>query len=64
MPPMSEEEAIEYLIMKDIPNHIWRTWNEGNKPKMVICKKEQLPQTREWRNAWKIDPDINSREAA
>ena len=64
MPPMSEEEAIEYLIMKDIPNHIWRTWNEGNKPKMVICKKEQLPQTREWRNAWKIDPNINSKEAA
>ena len=64
MPPMSEEEAIEYLIMKDIPNHIWRTWNEGNKPKMVICKKEQLPQTREWRNAWKIDPDINNKEAA
>jgi hypothetical protein len=64
MPPMSEEEAIEYLIMKDIPNHIWRTWNEGNKPKMVICKKEQLPQTRAWRNAWKIDPNINSKEAA
>ena len=64
MPPMSEEEAIEYLIMKDIPRHIWRTWNEGNKPKMVICKKEQLPQTREWRNAWKINPSINSKEAA
>jgi len=52
------------LIMKDIPNHIWRNWNEGNKPKMVICKKEQLPQTREWRNAWKIDPNINNKEAA
>jgi hypothetical protein len=64
MPPMNEEEAIEYLIMKDIPNHVWRTWNEGNKPKMVICKKEQLPQTREWRNAWKIDPNINSKEIA
>ena len=58
------EEAIEYLIMKDIPNHIWRTWNESNKPKMVICTKEQLPQTREWRNAWKIDPNINSKEMA
>ena len=64
MPAMSEEEAIEYLIMKDIPNHIWRTWNESNKPKMVICTKEQLPQTREWRNAWKIDPNINSKEMA
>ena len=56
--PMTEEEAIEYLIKKDIPSHIWKTWNDGNKPKMVICRTHQLPSTREWRNAWKINEDI------
>jgi len=56
--PMTEEEAIEYLIKKDCPQAVWKTYNEGNRLKMVICKKEQLPQTREWRNAWKIDQDL------
>ena len=58
MPAMTEEEAIEYLIMKDVPQDVWRQWNTGNKPKLVICKKQQLPQTRELRNAWRISEDV------
>jgi hypothetical protein len=58
--PMTEEQAIEYLIMKDVPREVWQSWNEGNKPKMVICKKEQLPSTREWRNAWRISEDLEA----
>lgn len=58
MGPMTEEQAIEYLIMKDVPQNVWREWNTGNKPKLVICKKQQLPQTREWRNAWKISEEV------
>jgi hypothetical protein len=61
---MTEEQAIEYLIMKDCPQHVWRNWNEGNKPKMVICRKEQLPSTREWRNAWKITEELSVTELA
>ena len=56
---MTEEQAIEYLIMKDVPQSVWQTWDEGNRPKMVICKKEQLPATREWRNAWRISDDLD-----
>ena len=56
--PMTEEEAIEYLIMKDVPQNVWTNWNKGNKPKLVICKKQQLPATRDWRDAWKIKEDI------
>lgn len=52
--PLTEEEAIEYLIQTDVPESIWRTWDEGNRPKMVVCKRSQLPATREWRNAWRI----------
>ena len=59
---MTEEQAIEYLIMKDIPEHVWRDWNKANKPRMVICRKKQLPEKREWRNAWKIKEDINTIE--
>ena len=54
MPAISEEEAIEYLIQKDIPQSVWTTWDEGNSPKMLICRKDQLPETRVWRNAWRI----------
>jgi len=61
---LDEKSAIEYLIMKDLPQSIWRTWNEGNKPKMVICRKDQLPATREWRNAWKISDDLINKEQA
>ena len=61
---MTEEQAIEYLIMKDVPQSVWRVWNEGNKPKMVICHKEQLPGTREWRNAWKITEELGVTDLA
>ena len=57
---MTEEEAIEYLIMKDIPEHVWRDYETANKPRLVICRKDQLPQKRTWRNAWRIKEDINT----
>ena len=58
VPAMTEEQAIEYLIMKDVSEDVWRNWDEGNRPKMVICKINQLPQTREWRNAWRISNEL------
>lgn len=51
---MSEEEAIEYLVKKDTPPHVWKQVGNGNSIKLVICKKDQLPASRNWRNAWKI----------
>ena len=57
---MTEEQAIEYLIMKDIPARVWDTGDERlNKPRFVICTKAQLPQERTWRNSWKISEDLN-----
>ena len=55
---MTEEQAIEYLIMKDIPRHVWQDWDKANKPRMVICTKSQLPSTRVWRNSWKISEEL------
>ena len=65
---MTEEQAIEYLIQKDIPMHVWQDSDKSNKPRMVICTKSQLPSTRTWRNSWKIKEDCintnNIEEAA
>ena len=61
--PLTEEQAIEYLILKDIPREVWENYNVGNKPKLVICNKSQLPQSREWRNAWGISDEVVSGNA-
>ena len=55
---LTEERAIEYLIMKDLPQHVWKDYDKANKPRMVICTKQQLPSTRVWRNAWKINEEL------
>ena len=52
IPPLTEEEAIEYLIMKDIPIRVWG--KEHNKPLFKIIKKDQIPEDRDFRNAWRL----------
>ena len=49
MPPMSEEEAIEHLIERVIPRHVWM----ANSPKMKIMRADQLP-SRKFRSAWRL----------
>lgn len=51
--PLSEEQAIEYLIQKDVPAHVWER-DQGNSVRLVICRKTQLPASRNWRNAWTL----------
>jgi len=58
MPAMTEEEAIEYLILKDCPADVIENFDKGNRRTLVICRKEQLPQSREWRNAWRISDEL------
>ena len=50
--PLTEEEAIEYLIMKDIPRRVWA--QEHNRPMFKIVKKDQVPTDRSFRNAWRL----------
>ena len=52
--PMSEEEAIEYLIMKDISPNVWRDYS-GNRSILKIASVEKIPNERNFRNAWKIN---------
>jgi len=50
---MTEEEAIEYLIMKDIDPAVWRDY-QGNRTIMKIVPVEMIPSDRTFRNAWVI----------
>jgi hypothetical protein len=52
--PMTEEEAIEYLVMKDVPPQVWRDY-KGNRCIMKIVPVELIPSDRSFRNAWKIN---------
>lgn len=50
---MTEEEAIEYLVMKDISPAVWRDY-KGNRTIMKIVPVEMIPRDRSFRNAWRI----------
>ena len=51
--PMTEEEAIEYLIMKDICPSVWQEYR-GNRTIMRIVPVELIPTDRSFRNAWRL----------
>lgn len=51
--PMTEEQAIEYLIMKDIDPSVWRDY-KGNRVIMKIVPVEMIPKDRSFRDAWRI----------
>lgn len=50
--PLTEEEAIEYLIMKDIPRRVWGV--EHNRPMFKIVTVDQVPSDRKFRDAWRL----------
>ena len=50
--PLSEQEALEYLIMKDIPKRVWG--QDHNRPMFKIVTKDQVPSDRSFRNAWRL----------
>ena len=54
---MTEEEAIEYLIKKDISPQVWRDY-QGNRTIMKIVPVELIPSDRSFRNAWKINQEM------
>ena len=54
---MTEEEAIEYLIQKDIPPAVWRDY-QGNRAILRIVPVELIPSDRSYRNAWKVNQEL------
>jgi len=50
---MTEEEAVEYLVQKDIDPAVWRDY-QGNRTILKIVPVEMIPSDRSFRNAWRI----------
>jgi len=53
VPAMTEEEAMEYLLQKDVPQKVWGD-NSGNRRRFVICPRAIVPTDRSYRNAWRL----------
>jgi hypothetical protein len=60
---MTEEQAIEYLIQKDISPAVWRDY-KGNRAILKIVPVELIPSDRSFRNAWKINQEADMEIAA
>ena len=54
VPAMTEEEAMEYLVQKDIPPRVWRDY-KGNRSILKIVPVNLVPTDRSWRNAWRVN---------
>jgi len=52
--PMTEEEAVKYIIMKDIPRRVWDD-PTANAPRFAIVPVEAIPSDRTHRNAWRLE---------
>ena len=55
--PMTEEEAIKYLIKKELPPSVWRDYR-GNRSILRVVRRSMLPD-RTNRNAWRINQDAS-----
>ena len=53
--PLTEEEAIEYLIPKIMPKLIWDS--PGNRRRFAVCLRQHIPETRDFRDAWRLNED-------
>ena len=53
MRAMTEEEAMTYLAMKDLPPRVWRDY-QGNRTILRFVPVELIPTDRTFRNAWRI----------
>ena len=50
--PMTQEQAIEYLLMKNVPREVWDTPQAGNRRRFAIVPRSSIPSDRTFRNAW------------
>jgi hypothetical protein len=53
MPAMSEEQAMEYLLKKDVPRRVWQ--QSHNRQMFYIVPRDAIPTNRAFRNAWRLN---------
>lgn len=61
--PMTPEEAMEYLIMKDIPTEVWDKY-KGNRKILKIVSRDMIPTDRTYRGAWRLVQENREMELA
>lgn len=51
--PLTEEEALEYIVQKDVPQHVWA--ERRNRQTFRIVPRSSIPKDRTDRNAWRLN---------
>ncbi len=59
--PMTEEQAMEYLLQMVIPRRVWG--EPTNRPRFAIVRCDMIPADPTHRNAWRL-ADFTTRAAA
>lgn len=57
LPPigaMTEEQAIEALVMICLPPAIWADYGRANRHRFKIVRRGMVPDDRSYRNAWRL----------
>ena len=60
---LTEEQAMEYLLQKDVPAAVW-SLPTGNRRRFVITKRALVPTDRQYRNAWLLTQNKEIKNAA
>lgn len=55
--PMTEEQAMEYLLMKEVPRSVWDQPQGSNRRRYAIVNRDTLPASRVWRDAWVLSQE-------
>lgn len=53
--PMTQEEAIEYILQKDVPRAVWADHDRANRPRFHIVPRSLVPRQRGFRNCWRLN---------
>ena len=52
LPPLTETEALQYVLQKDIPARVWG--KAHNRPMFAFVRASDLPTDRTFRNEWRL----------
>lgn len=57
--PMTEEEAIEYILKKDVPARVWHPDYKYNRQMYRIVTREDIPVDQTYRDCWRLSEREN-----
>lgn len=54
---LTEEQATELLVMKDLPLEVWHPKVPRNRQLFYIIPREEVPRDRYFRDAWRLNDE-------